>query len=186
MTVRPTTTATTARTDRRPATGAADKGVEPDRPPTTHAAARGVGPNRRPSSARDCTSTPRTGQTTVSSRRPGDRLLARESGQASVELVAVIPLVVTVGFVVFSFMAAAAAEELAAQAAKAGAVALLQDRDPTEAARAALPGGSRRSARVAVDGRRVTVRVRPRGPIGPINDRLTARAAADAGPEPTG
>jgi hypothetical protein len=94
--------------------------------------------------------------------------------------------VVTVGFVVFSFLAAAAAEELAAQAAKAGAIALLQERDPTAAARAALPGGSRGSARIAVDGRRVTVQVRPRGPIGAINARLTARAAANAGPEPEG
>jgi Flp pilus assembly protein TadG len=150
----------------------------------TTARASRVEPDHRPGAARDCTSAPGACRTSVSWQRPSDRVLARESGQASVELVAVIPLVVTVGFVVFSFMAAAAAEELAAQAAKAGAIALLQDRDPTEAARAALPGGSRRAALVSVDGRRVTVRIRPRGPIGPINDRLTARAAANAGPEP--
>jgi hypothetical protein len=146
--------------------------------------ATGVPGAHRPAAERDCTSARSTGRTSGSWQRPSHRGLAGDSGQASVELVAVIPLVVTVGFVVFSFMAAAAAEELAAQAAKAGAIALLQDRDPTEAARAALPGGSRRSAQIKVDGRRITVHVRPRGPIGPINNRLTARAAANAGPEP--
>jgi hypothetical protein len=140
----------------------------------------------RSAAERDCASARVGGRTSGSWHRPGDGLLAGESGQASVELVAVIPLVVTVGFVVFSFMAAAAAGELAAQAAKAGAIALLQERDPTEAARAALPGGSRRFAEIEVDGRRVTVQVRPRGPIGPINARLTVRAAANAGPEPEG
>jgi hypothetical protein len=109
---------------------------------------------------------------------------AGERGQASVELVAVIPLVVSVGFAVFSLLAAAAAGELAAQAAEAGAVAMLQDRNPEAAAREALPDGARKAARIAVKGRRITVEVPPRGPVPAINAQLVAHAAADAGPVP--
>jgi Flp pilus assembly protein TadG len=105
------------------------------------------------------------------------------AGQATVELVGLLPLLVAVGFGVFSALAAAKAEELASSAAEAGAIALLQEHDAEEAARSALPGWSRREAHIRVDGRRVTVRVQPRGPVGAINDRLTASVTADAGPE---
>jgi hypothetical protein len=105
------------------------------------------------------------------------------AGQATVELVGLLPLLVAAGFGVFSALASAKAEELASSAAEAGAVALLQEHDPEEAARAALPGWSRRQARIRVDGRRVTVHVRPRGPVDAINERLTASVTADAGPE---
>jgi Flp pilus assembly protein TadG len=116
-----------------------------------------------------------------STTRPARR---RDSaGQATVELVGLLPLLAAVGFGVFSALAAAKAEELASSAAEAGAVALLQEHDPKEAARAALPGWSRRQTSIHVEGRRVTVRVRPRGPLGAINERLTASVTADAGPE---
>lgn len=111
------------------------------------------------------------------------RLGRGAAGQATVELVGLLPLLVAAGFGVFSVLAAAKAEELASNAAEAGAVAVLQDHDPEEAARAALPGWSRRQATIRVAGRRVTVRVRPRGPFGPVNERLTASVTADAGPE---
>ena len=109
-----------------------------------------------------------------------------DRGQASVELVALLPLVVVIGFAVFTVLSAATAQELAAQAAQAGAVALLQDRDPESAAREALPDRVRRAARIAVTGRRVTVEVEPRGPVDALNTRLLARSAADAGPEAGG
>jgi hypothetical protein len=108
-----------------------------------------------------------------------------ESGQASVELVAFLPLLAGLGLALLTLLGAGRAAEQASHAAEAGAVAILQDRDPAEAARAALPGKSRRAAEVRVRGRAVMVRVRPAGPIDELNRRLTAAARADAGPRPT-
>jgi hypothetical protein len=82
---------------------------------------------------------------------------------------------------VLSLLSAGAAERAAGGAAEAGAVALLQGRDPEAAARAALPGWPRERTRIGVAGRRVTVRVTPRGPLGP---RLRASVTADAGAAP--
>jgi hypothetical protein len=69
-------------------------------------------------------------------------------------------------------------------AAQAGAMALLQGGDPREAARRALPAPVRGGARIEVDGRRVTVRVRPRLPLAAVARAMTAQVTADAGPEP--
>jgi len=110
--------------------------------------------------------------------RPG------EAGQATVELVALLPLALLVGFTLFCVLAAASSDELAGQAAEAAAIALVQNREPRAAARAALPGGRREDARVTVAGRRVTVRVRPRLPLAALERRLTATASAHAGPVP--
>jgi hypothetical protein len=103
-------------------------------------------------------------------------------GQASVELVALLPLVAAVALGALTVVAARAAHEQASQAAEAGAVALLQQRDPEEAARAAVPSGAYRRAEVAVRGHRVTVTVRPQVPI--LARRLEAKVTADAGPVP--
>ena len=107
-----------------------------------------------------------------------------ERGQATVELVALLPLLAVVGVTVFAVIAAASAAEHAGQAAEAGAVALLQDGDAAAGARAALPARVRGRARVDVAARRVTVEVRPTLPLGVLEAALTARATADAGPEP--
>jgi len=109
----------------------------------------------------------------------------RDAGQASVELVAVLPLLATVALGVFQLLAAGAAVEVADGAAEAGAVALLQDRDPRTAALESLPGWSRDRSAITVRGRRVRVEVRPRGPVAALTRRLIAVATADAGPEPT-
>lgn len=105
-----------------------------------------------------------------------------QSGQASVEIVAVLPLALLVAVVVAQVLAVGAARELAGGAATAGAAALLQDRDPQEEARAALPGWSRDRMTVAVRGHRVTVRVRPVAVAGPLARAFTAVASAEAGP----
>jgi hypothetical protein len=114
----------------------------------------------------------------VSRRRAAD-----DSGQATVELVALLPLVLAVALAAAAILAGHAASEHAGQAAQAGAMALLQGGDPREAARRALPDLTRHRAAIDVEGRRVTVRVRPRLPIGPLAAMLTAYATADAGPE---
>lgn len=105
----------------------------------------------------------------------------RESGQASVELVAILPLALVVAVGAAQLVAAGSAEELAGAAAAAGAAALLQDGDPVAEARAAVPGRSAGDVVVQVQGRRVTVRVRPRAVAGPLAGLLTAEARADAG-----
>ena len=104
-------------------------------------------------------------------------------GQASVELVALLPLVAVVAAAAFSFIAASAAAEQAGQAAEAGAVAILQDRDPRAAAWAALPAGARKRAEIAISGHRVTASVRPSLPLPGLAGLLTGHAGADAGKE---
>jgi hypothetical protein len=104
------------------------------------------------------------------------------AGQATVELVGLLPLLLAVGFAVFSVLAAGSAREAARQSASAGAVALMQDREPRAAARAALPRWARDRSRVAIRGRRISVSVRPNTPLDALNTRLTGRAEAEAGP----
>ena len=111
------------------------------------------------------------------------RRVADQRGQATVELAALLPLLAVVALAGYAVLAGLSAGEQAGVAAEAGAIALLQDRDAPEAARAALPEASRRGAGVAVDGRRVTVAVRPRVPL--VARLLGARVTAHAGPEPT-
>jgi hypothetical protein len=109
---------------------------------------------------------------------------AASPGQATVEFVALLPLLLIAGLAGAVVLAAQAADEQAGQAAQAGAMALIQGGDPREAARAALPVAARERSVIAVDGRRVTVRVRPRVPVAGLARPLTAEATADAGPEP--
>lgn len=111
------------------------------------------------------------------------RPATRSEGQASVELVSLLPLMMTVAFGVVQVLAAGAAHEAADGAAEAGAVAILQDAEPRAAAVAALPDWARDRARVTLHGRRVDVRVRPRGPVPALTRQLTASSSADAGPE---
>jgi hypothetical protein len=111
-----------------------------------------------------------------------DVRLRETRGQSTVELVGLLPLLVTVVFAAAQLLAAGVASELADHAAQAGAMALLQDDGAAgEAARHALPGWARDRANVEVRGRRVIVTVRPPSPLGPVADALSARAVADAG-----
>ena len=109
--------------------------------------------------------------------------LADDSGQASVETVALVPLLLAVVLAAGQLLAAGMAREMAGHAATAGAAALIQGRDGRQAARLALPGWARDRARVAVNGRQVTVRLKPPGP-GPVAGVLEAGRVADAGPAP--
>ena len=112
-------------------------------------------------------------------------VLRSERGQATVELLGLIPVAIAVGIAVFCVLAAGRARELAAHAAGAGAVALLQDGDPEAAARRAAIGSSAGAMRVSVRGRVVTVEVRPALPVRTLSEALAATRSADAGPEPS-
>ena len=81
----------------------------------------------------------------------------------------------------FSLLSAGRAEEVAGNAAEAGAVALLQGREPRAAVRAALAGLAAGSGRqVQVGGRRVTVRRHAGRPVrrAPARERDGGRGAA--------
>jgi hypothetical protein len=109
--------------------------------------------------------------------------MSRERGQSTVELTALLPLLMVLAFGAYALLAAHSAREQAGTAAEAGAIALLQARDPHRAARDALPGAADRRTKLAIHGHRVTVAVRPAIPL--LANRLTSRVTADAGQEPT-
>jgi len=111
-------------------------------------------------------------------------MTADERGQATVELIALLPLLLVAALAGAALLAAQAADEQAGAAAQAGAMALLQGGDARAAATRALPAAVRSRAVIRVRGRRVTVRVSPRLPIAALTRPLTAHATADAGPEP--
>ena len=106
------------------------------------------------------------------------------SGQASVELVALLPLVLIIALAVFSVIAAHSADEQAGAAAEAAGLAMLQGGDPHDAALTALPEAARRRAAVTLTGRRIHVHVLPRLPLPlpGLPDLLAGNADADAGP----
>jgi hypothetical protein len=109
------------------------------------------------------------------------RRLRGPTGQATVELVAMLPLLAAAAIATLQLLAAGATAELAGHAAEAGAVAILEHDDPSAAARAALPGWSRDRLQLRIDGRRVHVRLRPPALLPGAADVLASTADADAG-----
>ena len=107
-----------------------------------------------------------------------------ERGQASIEVIGLVPLVLVVALAALTVIAAHSADEQAGEAAEAGALVLLQGGEHArEAASGALPEAMRRRATIDVAGGRVAVRVRPRIPlpIPGLAERLAGAAHADAG-----
>lgn len=107
--------------------------------------------------------------------------LAGQVGQASVELVAMLPVAVAVMLAALQLLAAGATRELAGHAAGAGAVALLQRADARDAARDAVPGWSRARMAITVRGPAVTVRMRPPTLLPGLAAVLESTVRADAG-----
>lgn len=88
--------------------------------------------------------------------------MVSERGQASVELVAAVPLVIAIGSIAWQLALAGHTAWLTAHAARAGARADVVGADPRAAARSALPAGLRRGLaveRLRAGGIRVRVRV---------------------------
>lgn len=106
-------------------------------------------------------------------------------GQASIELLGLLPLVGLIALVAMTLIASHAAGEQAGEAAEAGALVLLQGGadDPRAAAREALGESARRRATITISGRTIRVRVRPRLalPIPGLADRLATTVHADVG-----
>ena len=106
-----------------------------------------------------------------------DECTARaQPGQASVELVSLVPLVLAVGLVAGQLLAVGYSSVLAGNAAEAGALALAGGGDPRAAVKEALPGWSR--ARVSVRGGEVTVELRPPTLLRALTGELDVSAEA--------
>ena len=106
--------------------------------------------------------------------------MSGERGQATVEVVGILPVLVVVVLAIAQALAAGVARELADHAAEAGAVALLQSADPADAARRAVPGWARERVAVEVADGDVRVRLRPPTLIPGVGAALTAHAEAHA------
>jgi hypothetical protein len=112
---------------------------------------------------------------------PTADLLRGARGQAAVELVGLLPILVAVVLGAAQLLAAGVAHELADHAAEAAAVAILEGADPAQAARDALPGWADSRVAVEVHGHHVEVTVRPPSPWPALADRLAGHGSADAG-----
>ena len=110
--------------------------------------------------------------------RAGLHARAREAGQASVELLGVLPLLVVLALAVFQLLSMGYASVLAGNAAEAGALALAAGGDARAGARESLPGWSRARAEVHVSGGTVGVRLRPPALLRALGERLTVTGEA--------
>jgi hypothetical protein len=97
--------------------------------------------------------------------------------------VAALPALLLAGLLVLQLLAAGYTLTLADGAAEAGALALASGRPPADAAREALPGWAEDDVGVAVEGGRVTVRLRPPSPIPALAERLVVTSSAAARPK---
>ena len=99
-------------------------------------------------------------------------------GQASVELLATLPLLLAVALACAQLLAVGYSSVLAGNAAEAAALALAGGGDPHAAVRAALPGWYRARARVAVSGGDVRVELRPPALLRALAKELEVSATA--------
>ncbi len=104
------------------------------------------------------------------------------SGQAQIELVAAIPVLICLAAVVLQLLAVGYSQSLADDAAEAGAYAATAGLAPGPAARAALPGWARSSADVEADAGRVTVSLESPSLLGAVGKRLVVDSSAWARP----
>jgi hypothetical protein len=101
-----------------------------------------------------------------------------ERGQASVELIGALPILVVLGLVMFQLLAVGYAKVQAGTAAEAGALALVAGGNHVAAARESLPGWSRAGARIEREQGVVRVTLRPPSPLRALARELEVHAEA--------
>lgn len=106
----------------------------------------------------------------------------REVGQATVELIAAIPLLVLAGSVALQLLLTGYALTLADGAAEAGSLALAAGRPAKEAARDSLPAWAEDGAEISVSGGEVTVRLRPPSLFSAVGRALAVTSSSYARP----
>lgn len=100
----------------------------------------------------------------------------RERGQAQIEMLAAVPLLVAVAAVILQLLAAGHAQSLADSAAHAGAIARAAGADPERAALATLPGWARERARIETGRGTVAISVLPPSLIPGSRARISSSA----------
>lgn len=106
--------------------------------------------------------------------------MGEQSGQATVEAVAAVPLLLALGAVVLQILVAGYATALADGAAEAGALALANGHPAAAATRDALPGWAREEATVRVSGSEVIVSLSPPLLLPGLASRLAVSSSAFA------
>lgn len=114
-------------------------------------------------------------------------LLARlreQRGQASIELIAGLPVLLMAGAIALQLLLAGYSLSLADGASEAGAAAAAAGSNPRVASRDALPGWARSRSRVVVDGGRVAVSIATPAAMPAISRLLQVESSAWAKPDP--
>lgn len=106
----------------------------------------------------------------------------RDAGQATVELVGAIPLLLVAGSVALQLLLAGYALTVADGAAEAGALALAAGRPAKRAAEDSLPAWAKDDAEVSLRGGEVTVRLVPPSLLAAVADRLAVTSSSYARP----
>lgn len=101
-----------------------------------------------------------------------------QSGQATVEVLAAIPILLLTGFVCFQALATGYCQSLADSASQAGAIAAIRGGSPQGAARSSLPDWAASDSRVSVHGKRVTVHLVPPSPFGVLSGLIEVDASS--------
>ncbi len=104
--------------------------------------------------------------------------MTQERGQAAVELLCMLPLLLAIALAGAQLLAVGYSSVLAGNAAEAAALALAGGGDPRTRARETLPAWSRTHARVSVSGGEVRVRLRPPTLLRSLADQLEVSASA--------
>jgi hypothetical protein len=108
--------------------------------------------------------------------------MARERGQATVELLAAIPLLLLAGAIALQLLFVGYALTMADGAAEAGALALAAGRPAKSAAEGSLQAWAGNKAEIAVHGGEVTVRLSPPSLLAAVGDRLAVTSSSYARP----
>jgi hypothetical protein len=108
--------------------------------------------------------------------------MASERGQATVELLAAIPLLLITGTIALQLLLAGYALTLADGAAEAGGLALAAGRPAKSAAEESLPSWAEDRAQITVHGGEVMVRLAPPSLLAAVGDHLVVTGNSFARP----
>lgn len=114
---------------------------------------------------------------------PARRRLSGTGGQAQIELIAGVPLLLLAALIALQLLAVGYSQSLADGAAEAGAIAVADGRDGGDAARAGLPGWTDSRVEVRSEDGEVTVELDAPALLPGLRDRLAVSSSAYARPD---
>jgi hypothetical protein len=114
---------------------------------------------------------------------PDLRIRDGQQGQASIELIAGVPVLLMAGAIALQLLLAGYSLSLADGASEAGAAAAAAGKDPKEASHNALPSWALGRSRVEVSGGRVEVRIAPPAAVPAVSRLLAVESSAWARPD---